>query len=423
LHRALVRRPRAVAAPVNLTPLSIMRIAMVSSTDAYWTPLYARHFLADGHEVRVFSMTPEPLRDREVEVIHICGDRPQRVPAAAWFLAQVPRLRRLLRAYAPDVVFATYMSSNGTAAALAWGGPLVVSGHGGDVLHQLGRVPGGKLLHRAMMLLQWSRASAIHVVADELAETLRRYGVAPTDIVCFPLGIDVTPFASMTAAADSDPPHIVCTRRQEPVYDNHVVIDALAMLRDRGRDVRCTMVGGGPLLRERREQVARVGLQDRVEFVGQVPMDNVRSILASAQIYVSASTTDGASSSLLEAMISGAYPIVSQIRGNERWVRDGENGRTFAIGDARALADAIEDALDDPVLRRARVAANRALVEREGNLQVSMQRTVHLLEDAVAKRIGRAQRTRWTTKASIEESDGRRFGTASAGDDGAVRVI
>jgi len=400
-----------------------MRIAMVSSTDAYWTPLYARHFLGEGHEVRVFSMTPEPLRDEHVDVVHLCGDRPPRVPAAVWFLAQVPRLRRLLRAFSPDVVFATYMSSNGTAAALAWGGPLVVSGHGGDILHQLGRVPGGKVLHRLMMLLQWSRASVIHVVAEELVESLRGYGVAPADIVCFPLGIDITPFASFSAAPDTEPLHVVCTRRQEPVYANHVVIEALAILRDRGRRLRCTMIGGGPLLSERREQAARLGLGDCVHFVGQIPVDDVRSTLATAQIYVSASTTDGASSSLLEAMMAGAFPVVSRIRGNARWVRDGMNGLTFPVGDARALADAIEHAMDARALRHAAVAANRALVQREGNLHTTMNCTLELLDDAVAKsRTRAAQGTRWRTKASRNGEDGSRFGAVSAESDAAMRT-
>lgn len=376
-----------------------MRIAMISSTDAYWTPLYARSFSEAGHEVRVFSLTPDKLSRADVDVVHVCGARPSRVPLAAWFLAQVPRVWWLLRRYAPDVVFATFMSSNGTVAALAWPGPLVASGHGGDVLAQLGRVPGGRWLHRHMMRLQGARASAIHVVADELAQTLIGYGVPPEKIAVIPLGVEVEQFEPASFPPESNPTHIVCTRRQEPVYANHVVVEALALLRDRGCDFRCTFIGGGPLLSDRRMQVAALGIDDRTAFTGQIPLAQVREMLQSAHIYVSASTTDGASSSLLEAMLCGAFPIVTRIPGNEPWINDGTTGLTFAVGDVDGLASALERAVRDQGLRAAAIEHNRALARRDGNLRLNMQRTLELLERAVEVRISsRAQGTRWRRK-------------------------
>lgn len=374
---------------------------MISSTDAYWTPLYARHFARAGHEVRVLSLTPDPLAAPDVDVVRVCGSRPARVPLVAWFLAQVPRVWWLLRRYAPDVVFATYMSSNGTVAALAWRGPLVVSGHGGDVLPQLGRVPGGAWLHRRLMRFQCSRAGAVHVVADELVDRLAGYGIPRERIARIPLGVDVEQFDSQGVADPSQVPHIVCTRRQEPVYANHVLVDALALLRDRGCNARCTFVGGGPLLEERRAQVRARGLEERVTFTGQIPIDAVRAILRSAHIYVSASTTDGTSSSLLEAMLCGAFPVVSRIRGNRPWIRDGVTGLTFEAGDAGELADAMERAIGEPKLRADAAAHNRDLVRREGNLGRNMERVLALLEQARSVRSSEVrQGTVWRMKTS-----------------------
>jgi glycosyltransferase involved in cell wall biosynthesis len=63
--------------------------------------------------------------------------------------------------------------------------------------------------------------------------------------------------------------------------------------------------------------------------------------LRAADVYVSASSSDGTSSSLLEAMASGLYPVVSDITANRPWVEHGKNGLLFAVGDAASLAEAL----------------------------------------------------------------------------------
>jgi glycosyltransferase involved in cell wall biosynthesis len=89
--------------------------------------------------------------------------------------------------------------------------------------------------------------------------------------------------------------------------------------------------------------------------------------LGRADLYLSASLSDSTSVSLLEAMASGAVPVVTDIEGNREWVRDGEGARLFAPRDPGALTRAIEAALgDEPWKERAR-AHNRAVVERRAD--------------------------------------------------------
>ena len=118
-----------------------MRIAMVAHTNAPWTPHYARYFLSKGHSVRVLSFSPNPLEG--IDVVHLGDREPAQAFKPIWFAARLPRARRLLRRYRPDVVLATYLSSNGATAALCWGGPLVVSARGSDVLRRAGCLPAG----------------------------------------------------------------------------------------------------------------------------------------------------------------------------------------------------------------------------------------------------------------------------------------
>jgi glycosyltransferase involved in cell wall biosynthesis len=63
-----------------------------------------------------------------------------------------------------------------------------------------------------------------------------------------------------------------------------------------------------------------------------------------ADIYISASHSDGSSVSLLEAMACGLPALVSDIPGNREWVKPGGNGWWFADGDADRLASALAQA-------------------------------------------------------------------------------
>src|SRR5262249_18912344 len=118
---------------------------------------------------------------------------------------------------------------------------------------------------------------------------------------------------------------------------------------------------------------------DQMRFVGWVSDAGMLTALHSASCYVSASLSDGTSSSLLEAMACGLYPILSDIPANREWVVDGENGMLFPPGDHSALARCLERAISErPWMSSAR-EMNRRLVEERANVDVNMQTLSDLL--------------------------------------------
>jgi glycosyltransferase involved in cell wall biosynthesis len=352
-----------------------MRIALISHTALYWTELYARYLVTRGHEVRVVSFGREPLEG--LDVVHVGRGTPARRKALS-YLGRVPRTRRLLRRFKPDVVLASYLSSNGLVAALCRPRALVVSGHGTDVYGETEASHGRGLLLRFVC----SRADAIHVVSSGLAEALAAHGVPRARIECFPIGVDVSAFAPASEGSSLRAVDIVCTRRHEPVYDTAAVLAALALVRRRRPDLHAVLLGGGPLLEERRAQARASGLDDAVVLPGTVDSSKVRETLQRAKVYVSASHRDGASSSLLEAMAAGSFPVVSDIGANRDWIVDGTTGLLFRPGDPVHLARALLRALEDGRLRESARAANLARVERDGSLVTNMRRMEMLLERA-----------------------------------------
>lgn len=358
-----------------------MRVGMVAHTDAPWTGHYCRFLRAAGHEVLVLSFCPDTIDGQRTEFV---GATPYNPSAGKHlFITRAARIRRKLREFGAEVVFAPYLISNGLAAALAWQGPLVVSARGADVVQQAGtmRIPplARKILVRS---LAW-RSVHIHAVAGELADAMVAMGVPSSQIQCFPIGIDLSRFPARDSLGQlGDPPRLVCTRKHRPVYENHMLVEALRMLKARGQDFVCTFVGGGELLDETRAQVAAAGITDNVTLTGHVAHEEMTRHIGSADIYVSCSSADGTSSSLLEGLAGGLFPIVSRITANLPWVKHGENGLLFDVGDAAALADAIQRAIDDAPFRQAAVQGNRALVEERGDQAKNMARLIGMLEDA-----------------------------------------
>jgi glycosyltransferase involved in cell wall biosynthesis len=90
--------------------------------------------------------------------------------------------------------------------------------------------------------------------------------------------------------------------------------------------------------------------------------------------------------SLLEAMGSGALPVVSGIEGNAQWVADGDGARTFPVGNAAAVTAAVLQVLDDPAWAERTRRRNRQVVERDADAARNMARIEALYESIAYQR-------------------------------------
>lgn len=148
------------------------------------------------------------------------------------------------------------------------------------------------------------------------------------------------------------------------------LIDAVALLRERGRPTPLDVVGSGPLEDTVRRQVAQLDLTGLVRFHGPRPADAVAgtvsaaSVLAAPCVHAPDGDRDGLPTVLLEAMALGTPCVATTVTGIPEAVRHDETGLLVPERDPAALADALGALLDDPA-RRVRLArAARRLVEQ-----------------------------------------------------------
>ena len=104
------------------------------------------------------------------------------------------------------------------------------------------------------------------------------------------------------------------------------------------------------------------------------------ALLSQADIYVSTSLYDGTSVSLLEAMGSGAFPVVTDIPSNREWITDAENGFLVPTENEDILARKIVDAIRNKELLVKASGKNRELIEHRAHWKTNIRQVANIYE-------------------------------------------
>jgi glycosyltransferase involved in cell wall biosynthesis len=146
-------------------------------------------------------------------------------------------------------------------------------------------------------------------------------------------------------------------------------ISALRLVRDAGIDSELTIVGSGPNERRLRELAQKEGVTDQITFAGLV--EDPRSFLEGADLFVLPSRQEGFSNALLEAMASGLPVVATDVGGNAEALEDGIGGFIVPPEDASALARAVAELGRTRERLTAMGAANRKRITERFSLEAS----------------------------------------------------
>jgi len=129
----------------------------------------------------------------------------------------------------------------------------------------------------------------------------------------------------------------------------HRVIDCLPELINRHADLHYVIVGGaspeGDNRAELAAQVGRLGLGERVHFLGALPPDELKWALSASDVFVLATRNEGWANVFLEAMACGLPVVTTDVGGNAEVVCRDELGSIVPFGDADALLQALDVSL------------------------------------------------------------------------------
>ena len=177
-------------------------------------------------------------------------------------------------------------------------------------------------------------------------------------------------FSAAPPAPLPDAHRLVCVARLSPVKGHIVLLESTAELVAEGFDVQLTFVGGGDFEEHVRAAGERLGLSDRIEWLGWLDSAGVKREIDKFKAMVLPSFDEGLPVVFMESLALGRPVISTYIAGIPELVRTGETGWVVPAGSVPDLTAAM----------RACVTATRTELEqlgRTGRDRVRAQHDAH----------------------------------------------
>lgn len=379
-----------------------MRILQVSSARAFGGG--ERHFAdlarglsARGHEVFAALSPSSPLHGR---LGAIPDSNILKLPLRnALDLASAARLARFAREHRVEIIHAHVARDYTLAAFAARRTPdarLVLTRH---VLFPLSR------MHR----LALSNVSRVVAVSEAVARSLRAQTIFPADSIrVVANGIDLQRFDEARADFERESqrfdssqqlPHGYAPRSPlrvgivgelSEVKGQEDFVRAAALVVERFvEEVEFVIVGedesrSGEYRARVERLVSELGLARRVLLTGR--LEDVAGVVASLDVFVSASHSESFGIAMVEAMACGVPVVATATMGAREIVEDGVTGLIVPVGDAGALSAAVVTLLKDEA-RRLALGSRARESARE---RFSLERMIEATERVYAEAAGRA---------------------------------
>lgn len=314
-----------------------------------------RRIVRRGHRVTVLTLDVNGHeRHSQVEGIEI-----YRIPgfSVTKFLgaqltvspSSLPEATRIIAMTQPDIIHAHNLYFNLTAIAPIIKNlqqlPLVTT------LHLPKMVYGKALLDFLIQAYEKTIGQMVVQSSDRLIAVSRSvltYAIADlkasgSKTVLIPNGVDTSVYRPSTKKPES--PRITYIGRLVANKGPQYLVRAAPDIVRTHPEVRVQIVGEGPLKNMLMRQVESRGIEDHVQFLGNVR--DVLPILQETTIFVRPSLTEGMSLAVLEAMACGLPVIASGVEGNAEIIDDQKTGFLVPPANSKSLVEAIVHLLND----------------------------------------------------------------------------
>jgi glycosyltransferase involved in cell wall biosynthesis len=176
---------------------------------------------------------------------------------------------------------------------------------------------------------------------------------------------------------------VIAVARFVPLKNLGLLLDAVALVRERVPAVHLILVGEGPEAEALRARAAALGIGDYVTFAGYVPQEKTPALYRTADVFALSSDFDNSPNAVLEAMACGLPVVATDVGGVREFVTDGVGGLVVPPNSAAALAQALETYLISADVAHAAGSSNRMKAVSDFSWRVSAQRLLDVYRRAI----------------------------------------
>lgn len=297
---------------------------------------------------------------------------------AVFFLWRFIRLESKKKPF--DATLAFFTVPCGFLAYLVkviYGIPYVVSLRGADVPGFSEKYDRFYLFAKPLVRFLWHRAAAVIPNSAGLTELARKTDPRQA-MQTIQNGVDTETFHPDHEKRSADATVFLSTSRLTPRKGIHHLIEAFAIATKKTtRPIELHLIGEGEQREILEERVAKLGISDRVKFIGRVPHGQLAPYYQRSHAFVLPSKNEGMSNSALEALASGLPLIVSGTGGMAELVTDDVNGLFIDPENPESFAAALARIADESEFaKNLGIESRRRAEERSWSVVAEKFRTV-----------------------------------------------
>jgi glycosyltransferase involved in cell wall biosynthesis len=303
---------------------------------------WARGVSAYGHMVKVISCGGRAIDGIDSVILG------RRMGGPAGFLRQLAAALREIRRFKPNLIHAFQTTGYGLWGAKSQTAvPKVLTPLGSDIASCAHR----GVVYRSYLRYVLKRFDYFTTPSRFLKEVLMSFNAVKDERVSvIPFGVEIP--ERFREARFNDPVRIVYMKHLLPVYGPHILLKALAVIREKGLPIKLDMFGHDYESGWIRKLADELSVSGMVEFMGWIEMDLVLERLLEYDFMVMPSLSESFGVAALDAAAVGLPVIASNVGGIPEIIKDGETGMLVPPNNPRGLAEAIMKMATDVELRK-----------------------------------------------------------------------
>jgi len=181
----------------------------------------------------------------------------------------------------------------------------------------------------------WTATKADLVITPSvhLKNVVKNWGVSEDNLKVIYNGTNIQ---SKITKKENEVLHFITVGRLAPWKNIDKIIQAMAILNEKGFNFIFNIVGSGPLNEELKILVKELKLENKIFFLGQKNTEELNEIYLDSDIYIQASGYEGLPHVILEAINFNLSIISTPIGGTNEILLDGKNGWILKLKDKKA---------------------------------------------------------------------------------------
>jgi glycosyltransferase involved in cell wall biosynthesis len=332
-----------------------MKLLLIADPSSSHTIKWSNYLAQKGIEICVFGLSAfepglykEGIRVESMKSSKFIQSQKDGSLLKSFYLNAVPKVKKIIKDFKPDIIHSHYASSYGLIGALTNFHPFVLSIWGNDVFD----FPRKTFLHK--LIFKFILDKTDYILAT--SEVMQKEAAIYTDkyVEVLPFGVDIEKFIPINKGQkNKNTLYIGLIKSLESHYGIEYLIKAFKLVKQKELpvDIKLMIIGSGSIGKKLKKLAADLKLQNDIQFIGNISNESAPEYHNKLDIEVYLSVKESFGVSVVEALACEKPVVVSNIGGLNEIVNDGINGFVVESRDYHSAAGKIIELIQNPGLR------------------------------------------------------------------------